>query len=59
MVNLDVDIQELSNVYITMQEIEIKGKQSMPYAVCLQKLEQVINDLKQKSQEIQSNESPK
>jgi hypothetical protein len=42
-----------------MQDFEIKGRFTIPYAVCLQKLEQVINDLKQNSQGEKLNESPK
>lgn len=38
-------IQELSNVYATMQEVEIKGKYTVPYAMCIQALERSIGEL--------------
>lgn len=38
-------IQELSNVFVTLQDIEIKGKQCIPYGMCLQTLEKSILEL--------------
>lgn len=48
--NMDKIIQELSNVFVTLQDIEIKGKQCIPYGMCLQTLENSILELKKINQ---------
>ena len=39
--------QKLSDVYVTLEDIEIKGKQSKIYAICLQTLEECVSIINQ------------
>lgn len=34
--------QKISDVYITLEDIEIKGRQAKTYALCLQALEECV-----------------
>lgn len=57
--NINKEIQDLSNVYVTLQDIELKGKYAMPMAMCLNTLEEVINKLNNEMTDVQKEKGDK
>lgn len=42
----DEIIKNLSDVYVTLEDIQIQGKYSVAMALCLQTIEKTINEIK-------------
>lgn len=40
-------MQDLSNVYATLEDLEVKGRYAIPLGLCMQTLEKVVRELQQ------------